>query len=395
MLSLNNKHIVLGITGGIAAYKSAELCRLLRKAGARVRVVMTAGAQAFITPLTMQALSGERVHTDLLDPEAEAAMGHIQLARWADLVLVAPASANFLARLSHGEGADLLSTLSLATTAPTLLAPAMNHRMWQDQRTRDNLDQLRGLGFHLLMPDSGDQACGESGPGRLPEPASIVRHAASLFDTGLLAGRHVLITAGPTREAIDPVRYISNHSSGRMGYALARAALEAGARVTLVTGPVSLDPPEDATVIHVETALGMLTACQSHPCDIFIAVAAVADYRCADIAGHKIKKDDETLSLSLIRNPDILATIAATQPRPFCVGFAAETDNLAGNARSKLESKRLDLVFANHATETFGREDAQSIAIWKEGEQSLQPASKAQLARSMVSLISQRLDTHA
>lgn len=394
MLSLNNKHIVLGITGGIAAYKSAELCRLLRKAGARVRVVMTAGAQAFITPLTMQALSGERVHTDLLDPDAEAAMGHIQLARWADLVLIAPASANFLARLSHGEGADLLSTLSLATTAPTLLAPAMNQQMWQDPRTQNNLNQLRGLGFHLLMPDSGDQACGETGPGRLPEPASIVSHAASLFDTGLLAGRRVVITAGPTREAIDPVRYISNHSSGRMGYALAQAAIEAGAGVTLVTGPVSLEPPEDATVIRVDTALEMLEACQSSPCDIFIAVAAVADYRCADIAEHKVKKDDETMSLNLIRNPDILATVAATQPRPFCVGFAAETDDLAGNARGKLESKRLDLIFANHATETFGRDDAQSIAIWRDGEYSLQSASKAQLARTMVSLISQRLDAH-
>lgn len=395
MLSLNNKHIVLGITGGIAAYKSAELCRLLLKAGARVRVVMTAGAQAFITPLTMQALSGERVHTDLLDPEAEAAMGHIQLARWADLVLVAPASASFLARLSHGEGTDLLSTISLATSAPTLLAPAMNQQMWQDQRTRNNIDQLGSLGFHLLTPDSGDQACGETGPGRLPEPASIVSHAAGLFDTGLLAGRRVLITAGPTREAIDPVRYISNHSSGRMGYALAQAAIEAGARVTLVTGPVSLEPPGDATVIRVDTALEMLSACQSSPCDVFIAVAAVADYRCADIAAHKIKKDDETLSLRLVRNPDILATIAATQPRPFCVGFAAETDELTANARGKLVNKRLDLVFANHATETFGRDDAQSIALWNDGEQSLKPASKAQLARNMVVLISQRLDTHA
>ena len=355
---------------------------------------MTAAAQEFITPLTMQALSGERVHTDLLDPDAEAAMGHIQLARWADLVLIAPASASFLARLSHGDAADLLSTLSLATAAPTLLAPAMNQQMWQDERTQRNLDQLRALNFHVLMPDSGAQACGEVGPGRLPDPAAIVAQAASLFDTGLLAGQRVLITAGPTREAIDPVRYISNHSSGKMGYALAEAAVEAGAQVTLVTGPVDLLPPADATVIRINTAQEMLSACQATPCDVFIAVAAVADYRCADVAAQKIKKTEQELNLRLVRNPDILATIAASQPRPFCVGFAAETSDLVANARSKLDNKGLDIVFANDATATFGQDDAQSIAVWRDGEQSLEPARKTQLARNMLTLVRQRLDAH-
>ena len=388
MLSLSNKRIILGITGGIAAYKSAELCRLLIKAGARVRVVMSAGAQKFITPLTLQALSGERVHTDLLDSEAEAAMGHIELARWADLIIVAPASANFLARLAHGEASDLLSTLTLATKAPILLAPAMNQQMWQDQRTRDNLAQLANQGFSLMEPDSGEQACGDVGPGRMPEPTAIAGRAAEFFDTGLLAGRTVCITAGPTREAIDPVRFISNHSSGRMGYALAEAAMEAGARVTLISGPVHLQAPEGVHLVRVESAQQMLDACLANPAEIFIAVAAVADYRPEAPATNKIKKHADTMTLSLVKNPDILATMASQSPRPYCVGFAAETERLVEHGRAKLQAKQLDLVFANNATETFNSDEATVTAIWQDSEQQLDTASKSQLARTMIELIS-------
>ncbi|MES2624081.1 MAG: bifunctional phosphopantothenoylcysteine decarboxylase/phosphopantothenate--cysteine ligase CoaBC, partial [Pseudomonadota bacterium] len=290
MSSLNNKHIILGITGGIAAYKSAELCRLLIKAGAQVKVVMTKGAQEFITPLTMQSLSGNRVHTQLLDTEAEAAMGHIELARWADLILVAPASANFMARLAHGEAQDLLATLCLASKSPVAIAPAMNQAMWGNTTTQQNLSTIKQNGIHVFGPDAGAQACGDVGLGRMQEPQQLLEQAAGLFETGVLAGLNVVITAGPTREAVDPVRFISNHSSGKMGYALARAAIEAGASVTLVSGPTSLTPPAGVSFIAVESAEQMLAACQNNPGDIFIGVAAVADYRPAKPAQQKIKK---------------------------------------------------------------------------------------------------------
>jgi len=391
MSSLHNKRVILGITGGIAAYKSAELCRLLGRAGAEVRVVMTRGAQEFITPLTLQALSGHRVHTHLLDLEAEAAMGHIELARWADLILVAPASANFMARLANGEAGDLLTTLCLARRGQLAIAPAMNQAMWAAAQTQQNLGTLVAGGVHVFGPDSGEQACGDVGEGRMREPQLLLEQASTLFESGLLAGRKVTITAGPTREAIDPVRYLSNHSSGKMGYALARAAVDAGAKVTLISGPTSLPVPERLTFIPVQSAVQMLAASQAMPGDIFISVAAVADYRAAEIAPQKLKKQADTLTLELVRNPDILASIALCEPRPFCVGFAAETEHLAANAKGKLLAKQLDLIFANDAAATFGQDAASVSAFWPGGELALQDGSKDHLARQMIALISSRL----
>ena len=390
MLSLSNKQVILGITGGIAAYKAAELCRLLMKAGADVRVVMTPSALEFITPLTFQALSGNRVYTDLLDEEAEAAMGHIELARWADLILVAPASANFIARLAQGRADDLLSTLCLATPATIAVAPAMNQGMWNNASTQDNVSLLLEKGIQVFGPDSGEQACGDIGPGRMLEPEDIAREAAKLFDTGTLAGVNVTITAGPTREAIDPVRYISNHSSGKMGYALARAAMEAGAKVILISGPVALEPPPRVKLVSVESARQMLDACQVVPGDIFISVAAVADYRPETTATEKIKKNDKTMTLNLVKNPDILASISLSEKRPFCVGFAAETENLEDFAKKKLADKKLDLIFANNAAQTFNSESALAAAYWPGGEQEFPRSSKAVLTRDMIALIAAR-----
>lgn len=391
MRSLQNKRILLGISGGIAAYKTAELCRLLTKAGAEVRVVMTRGAQEFITPMTMQALSGHRVHTELLDAEAEAAMGHIELARWADLILVAPASANFIARLAHGEADDLLTTLCLARRGPLALAPAMNQAMWQDAATQYNLGLLRERKVLLFGPDSGAQACGDVGPGRMLEPQAIAELTAQQFVSGALAGIKVTITAGPTREAIDPVRYLSNHSSGKMGYALAQAAVDAGAAVTLISGPVALPVPERVQLVKVESAQQMLDASLAQPGDIFIAVAAVADYRPAQVAPGKIKKQADTLTLELVRNPDILATVAQLKPKPFCVGFAAETDRLADYAIGKLRDKRLDMICANEATSTFGQDESSVTVYWEKAghlkEAAFERGSKALLARELVTLI--------
>lgn len=391
MSSLQNKRVILGITGGIAAYKSAELCRLLQKAGAEVRVVMTAGAQEFITPLTMQALSGHKVHTQLLDADAEAAMGHIELARWADLIFIAPASANFIARLANGEASDLLTTLCLARRGPLALAPAMNQAMWGNAQTQANLAALIKAGVRMFGPAAGEQACGDVGMGRMSEPEQLVRDAAGLFTTGALNGVKLTVTAGPTREAIDPVRYISNHSSGKMGYALARAAVDAGASVTLISGPVTLAPPERVQLVKVETAQQMLQACAAQPCDVFVGVAAVADYRAAEPAQQKIKKNAGELLLPLVRNPDILAAMSARTPRPFCAGFAAETENLAANAQGKLAAKNLDLIFANDASSTFGQDEATVTAYWKGGERSFPRGSKEQLARDMIALIAARL----
>jgi len=390
MLSLSNKQIILGVTGGIAAYKAAELCRALVKAGADVRVVMTPSAMEFITPLTFQALSGNRVHTELLDEEAEAAMGHIELSRWADLILVAPASANFIARLSQGRADDLLSTLCLASTSKIALAPAMNQAMYRNQQTRDNLDSLAARGINILGPGSGEQACGDVGPGRMLEPQDIAQMAADLFETGSLAGVNVTITAGPTREAIDPIRYISNNSSGKMGYALARAAMEAGANVVLISGPVALQAPDRVKLVPVESARQMLDACQVVPGDIFISVAAVADYRPAEMASDKIKKSSDTMQLNLVKNPDILATLSLSEARPFCVGFAAETQNLEAYAKKKLEAKKLDLIFANNAAATFNSESSLATAYWQDGEFAFPQSSKANLAREMITLIAAR-----
>ncbi len=391
MHSLANKHILLGVTGSIAAYKAAELVRRLREGGAEVRVVLSAGGAEFVTPLTFQALSANPVHSELLDTEAEAAMGHIELARWADAVVVAPASANVIARLAQGRADDLLAAVCLATEAPVAVAPAMNQQMWANAATQDNLQRLRERGMHQFGPAEGDQACGETGLGRMLEATDIARHTAGLFDTGALAGLRVLVTAGPTQEAIDPVRYLSNRSSGRMGYAVAQAAAEAGARVTLVSGPTALPTPPRVARIDVRSAQDMHEAVQEQAggADIFIATAAVADYRPAAPAEKKIKKTTDTLSLELVRNPDILAGVAALPGGPFTVGFAAETENLLAYARDKLARKGLDMIAANRVGGGLGfeaEENALSV-IDANGVTELPQAAKSQLARRLIVLI--------
>ncbi len=394
-VSLANKRILLGVTGGIAAYKSADLVRRLREAGADVQVVMTEGGKRFITPLTMQAVSGKPVRDSLLDPEAEAAMGHIELARWADLILVAPASANFIARLAQGMADDLLSTLCLATDAPIALAPAMNRLMWANEATRSNMQTLALRGVLAWGPGAGDQACGEVGEGRMLEPLELVAKVAGYFGNGLLSGRKVLITAGPTREPIDPVRYITNRSSGRMGFAVAEACAAAGAEVTLVAGPVSLPTPAGVLRLDVETAAQMheVVITRAGEAEIFIATAAVADYRPQDCADAKIKKADESMSVALTRNADILADAASRFANLFTVGFAAETDQLQDYARGKLEKKGLDMVAANWVSDgrAFDREDNALWVCWSGGEQELPSAPKKVLARQLVELISQRI----
>lgn len=389
--SLSNKRILVGITGGIAAYKSAELVRRLQDAQAEVRVVMTAGAQEFITPLTMQALSGNPVHTALLDTEAEAAMGHIELARWADALIIAPASADFIAKMARGQADDLLSTLILAMDAPVAVAPAMNQAMYRDPATQANLEVLQQREIAIYGPAAGSQACGDTGPGRMLEAEELVDALAARFESGALAGLRVLVSAGPTREAIDPVRFISNHSSGKMGYALAEAAAEAGAVVTLVSGPVALDCPERVNRVFVESAEDMLAACREHSdCDIFIATAAVADYRPAGACEQKIKKTQDTMSLELIRNPDILKTLAQLDNGPFTVGFAAETNDVLAYARGKLERKGLNLIVANDVSDAsigFNSDDNAVTLISADSERTLPQASKQQLARTLVAEI--------
>ena len=396
MPQLANRQVLLGITGGIAAYKSAELVRRLRDAGATVRVVMTPAACEFITPLTLQALSGEPVHLDLLDPAAEAAMGHIELARWADLVLVAPASADFMARVAAGIADDLLSTLCLATKAPLLFAPAMNQAMWSNAATQQNLRTLTARGVRFAGPGEGAQACGDTGPGRMLEVPDLVSAAIGVFAGGLLAGVRLMLTAGPTREPIDPVRYISNSSSGKMGFALAAAAADAGAEVTLVAGPVSLPTPAGVSRIDVITAAEMHAAVMARvaDCDVFIGCAAVADYRAAEIAPQKIKKTGETLELRLVRNPDIIAAVAAHRPRPFTVGFAAETNDLLAHARQKLERKGLDLVIANDVSRSdigFGSDHNEVRVISAAGDGEPQNGSKQAVARALIEDIAHRL----
>lgn len=399
MLSLSQQKILLGITGGIAAYKAAHLVRLLTKMGATVQVVMTQGAQEFITPLTLQALSGHPVHTELLDTEAEAGMGHIELAKWADLILVAPASANFIARLAAGLGNDLLSTLCLASDAPIALAPAMNQAMWRDEITQANIARLlkyKGHKLTLLGPASGEQACGDTGFGRMQEPEDIVAGLLAQTSTQLLTGKKVLITAGPTREAIDPVRYISNHSSGKMGFALAQAAQRAGAEVVLVAGPVVLPTPAGVQRVDVKSAEDMLAAClQYQASDIFIATAAVADFRCVAIAEHKVKKQVDTneLCLTLIKNTDILATLANLPKAPFCVGFAAETQNVEAYALDKLERKKLAMIVANDVSNPaigFNSEQNAATVYWQGGQHVIAQTSKQHMAQQLITLISEQ-----
>jgi len=395
MHRLTNRNILLGITGGIAAYKSAELTRALVGAGANVRIVLTAAGAEFITPLTLQALSGNPVHQSLLDPEAEQGMGHIELARWADLLLVAPASADFMARLSHGMANDLLTTVCLATDAPICIAPAMNQAMWRDPRTQENAQRLANQGVHIWGPASGEQACGDVGPGRMLEASEIAHLAAAAFATPELEGRRVCITAGPTREALDPVRYISNHSSGKMGYALAAAAVKAGAEVVLISGPVSLPTPAGVQRLNVESAEQMLAAALelAPAADIFIGAAAVADYRPVAIADQKIKKgQEELMELRLVKNPDIIATIARLDKRPFTVGFAAETESVLAFARSKLERKNLDLVIANDVSQSgigFNADENEVTLVSARGDYKLPRNNKQALAQTLIQQIAE------
>jgi len=394
MSHLSGKHILLGVTGGIAAYKSAELVRRLREQGALVRVVMTAAATRFITPLTLQTLSGQAVHTDLLDPQAEAAMGHIELARWADALLVAPATADFLARLVQGRANDLLAAVCLVCEAPLAVAPAMNRAMWENAATVDNLALLRLRGIKVFGPAQGSQACGETGPGRMLDPEELAGELAGLFQTGALAGCRVLVTAGPTREAIDPVRFISNRSSGKMGYAVAVAAVEAGAAVTLVSGPVSLPTPARVERIDVETAEEMLRAVMERidGIDIFIATAAVADYRPRVVAEEKIRKSSPDMTLVLERNPDILAAVAAIPGGPFTVGFAAETHALETNATEKRRVKALDMIAANAVGTGIGfdTDDNALQVFWEGGSVKLARTRKDRLARQLLAVIAAR-----
>lgn len=420
MSALSNKRILLGVTGGIAAYKSAILARRLIDAGATVRVVMTQGALAFMQPLTFQALTGNPVHTDLLDPAAEAAMGHIELARWADCILIAPASANTLARLAHGMANDLLSTLCLATDAQLFVAPAMNRLMWDNAATTHNCQLLASRGVDFIGPGDGAQACGETGSGRLLEPEQIRDHlisaleehsehtassstpsdATSTNSSSVLAGISILITAGPTREAIDPVRYISNHSSGKMGFAIAQAAVAMGATVTLVAGPVSLQTQATLNRIDVVSANDMLTAVMNHVADndVFISVAAVSDYRLEQMMDQKIKKNDNQMQLSLIRNPDILKAVSSLENRPFCLGFAAETENVEAHARGKLANKQLDMIAANQVAQpgnpVFGSDTNALELYWPadDGHESIPSGSKQQVAYALLHALSRRLN---
>ncbi len=389
-------NIVLGITGGIAAYKAPDLVRRLRERGADVQIVMTASAAEFVTETALQAVSGRPIRSNLWDKEAEAAMSHIELARWADVVLIAPATAEVMARIVSGAAPDLLTTVCLATEAPIALAPAMNRVMWSNPATQSNREVLEQRGIHILGPGTGSQACGETGAGRMLDPDTIAATVCGLSvgkGEGALVGKTVVVTAGPTRESIDPVRYITNRSSGKMGYAVARAAAAQGADVVLVSGPVNLPEPPGIAVHHVMTAADMYEETHRHidKADIFIAAAAVADYRPANVPEQKIKKNSENTSIELVPCPDILASVAALEESPFTVGFAAETENVEQYARSKLEKKRLDMIVANQVGHDrgFDRDDNQLSVLWKDGKKDFATATKIELARDLVELIAQ------
>ena len=399
--ALNGQRILLCVGGGIAAYKSLDLVRRLRDAGAQVQVAMTAGAQQFVTPLSFQALSGQPARTSLWDSAAEQAMGHIELARWADRVLVAPATADLLARLANGLADDLVTTLCLATTAPITVAPAMNHRMWLHPATQSNIDVLRTRGVQVIGPEDGPLAEGESGPGRLSEPAAIVAGLAAATVTapsraGPLKGLKVVVSAGPTYEDLDPVRYLGNRSSGKMGFAIAASAARHGAEVVLVSGPVHLTTPAGVQRVNVRSASQMREAVfATFPADIYIGAAAVADYTPRVPASNKIKKSNESLALDLVRTPDILSEVAMqTQGLKLVVGFAAETENVAEYARGKLVAKRLDMIVANRVGIEgggFESDDNAMTAYWKDGERAFASAPKTQLAEQLVGLIVERL----
>ncbi|MGD8556755.1 MAG: bifunctional phosphopantothenoylcysteine decarboxylase/phosphopantothenate--cysteine ligase CoaBC [Chromatiales bacterium] len=396
-MSLASRHILLGVTGGIAAYKAAELARLLVKAGAKVQVVMTRSAGEFIGAMTFQAITGRETRSDLFDSAHEAAMGHIELARWADLVIIAPATANFIALMAQGRAEDLLSTLCLATGAPVAIAPAMNRQMWADPATQVNIETLQEHGRLILGPAAGEQACGDVGPGRMLEPAQIFDTVNEIFSSGTLAGVRALVTAGPTREAIDPVRFIGNRSSGKMGFAIAQALEEQGAEVTLVAGPSQLPTPPGVTRVDVESALEMHNAVMQRApdCALFVATAAVADYRPETVATSKIKKTAESQDIRLVRNPDILADVAALANGPFTVGFAAETDNVVAYADEKRQRKRIDMIAANDVSNRsvggFDSDENALHVLWEGGQQELPMTGKLRLARQLVELISQKI----
>lgn len=395
MKDLTGQKILLGITGGIAAYKSAVLCRELKRLGADVRVIMTAAAVHFITPLTLQALSGHPVNSDLFQAEADHGMGHIELARWADLIMIAPASANTIARLAHGQADDLLTTTVLASDAPLYLAPAMNSLMWRHLATQANIELLTSRGVKILGPAEGDQACGEQGMGRMLEAKQIAEHMQQLTQNELLAGKNIIVTAGPTWEALDPVRGLTNHSSGRMGYALASALQDAGAAITLISGPAALHPPYGVNCIRITSAEEMAESVMANiaTCDIFVGVAAVADYRPVVSAEQKIKKNSETLTLALVRNPDILAMVAALDNAPFTVGFAAETENVTSNAEKKLTAKGIDMIAANPVSgdnSAFNSDSNELTLIDKNGISHLSRCSKPLLAQKLTKEIARR-----
>ena len=392
---LRGRRVLLGITAGVAAYKAAELARLLVREGALVRVTMTPSAREFIGAMTLQAITGQPVRDSIFDAEHEAAMGHIELARWAEAILVAPATADFLAKLRAGTADTLLHTLCLASEASLAVAPAMNEKMWADPATRSNMLALQERGVQVLGPAVGEQACGDVGPGRMLEPAHLLEALVDLFGRGRYAGRKVVLTAGPTREALDAVRYLGNRSSGKMGYAIADALLREGADLTLVSGPVALAPPQGANTVSVESAQQMHDRVMAAVADanLFIACAAVADYRPARVAAHKIKKDSDTLSVELVRNPDILRDVAARKDRPFCVGFAAETQDLEHYAENKRRDKGVDMIAANLVGEHKGFEsdDNALLVLWEGGSVRLPQQPKSSLAEHLVSLIADRL----
>lgn len=398
MARLLNRNFIIGVTGSIAAYKAAEITRELKREGANVRVIMTDGACEFITPLTLQALSGNPVHTGLLDTDAEAAMGHIELARWADALVIAPASADSIARLVQGRADDLLGACALATPAPVFVAPAMNQEMWAKAATQENIHVLQNRGITILGPDSGSQACGDIGAGRLLDPREIIESLVATFLTGQLAGKHVVITAGPTREPLCPVRYLSNRSSGKMGYALAEACMNAGARTTLISGPVHCEAPPGVVLVPVETTQEMLDASMaaSDDADIFIGAAAVVDFRPESVATQKIKREGSTtMDLKLVSNPDIIASIAARQVRPsLVVGFAAETNDVTTYARNKLKKKRLDFIFANDVSDSaigFNSDSNAGTLISADNDITMAVSSKRVLAETMIAELAKHL----
>ncbi len=394
MEAMLKKKILLGVTGGIAAYKSAELVRLIVKSGAEVRVVMTTAATEFVQPLTFQALSGHRVYSDIFDAEADSAMDHIELARWADLLIVAPASADFIAKMRDGYSDNLLLTLCLASKQPVAIAPAMNQQMYANQATQDNIKQLATRDVRVWGPDDGEQACGDFGPGRMLEPTAIFDRIVESLGPGKLKGRKVLITAGPTRESIDPVRYISNRSTGRMGFALARAAQQAGAGVTLVSGPVNLNEPPGVERISVSSAIEMRDAVIDRVAqvDIFIACAAVSDYRVEQVEAQKIKKSRQKMKLELVPNPDIVSEVTGLKNAPFTLGFAAETEKVEQHAREKLQRKNLDMIAANlvDAEQTgFETDTNELIVIWPGGQQLLTLNNKNESAKQLIDLVAE------